>query len=249
MYIYEKFKILFSTPENRNLSVSDIKKRIWEYDDASGEKRTNPTSIIPSDYCYNRTNIDARNVHLFILEKSGYTCLGVNYPYTGLIYHRTRVSTELRVVGRWVNGRREIFEHEITSTAEMLHIQTENDDEFEFFEGKEKYVLHRTKERNANISKLKKEERLLAIGCLSCDVCGFDFNQTYGERGYGFIECHHNKPISELTEESVTQLDDLSLLCSNCHRIIHRIRPWISVSMLRECVARRNKLPLTALKE
>jgi hypothetical protein len=51
----------------------------------------------------------------------------------------------------------------------------------------------------------------------------------YDNRGYGFIECHHNRPVSEMDGAGEVRLDDLSLLCSNCHRMIHRARPWITV--------------------
>ncbi len=71
-------------------------------------------------------------------------------------------------------------------------------------------------------------------GRLSCEACGFDFVSTYGKRGYGFIECHHTKPIHMITPSSKNRLNDLALLCSNCHRMVHAHRPWLTVSELRE---------------
>jgi 5-methylcytosine-specific restriction protein A len=47
---------------------------------------------------------------------------------------------------------------------------------------------------------------------------------TYGEVGKGFIEAHHLTPLYSLKGQKVT-LDprrDFSVLCSNCHRMIHR---------------------------
>ncbi len=56
---------------------------------------------------------------------------------------------------------------------------------------------------------------------LKCEVCGFDFEEVYGKLGAGYIEVHHKKPVAE--GERVTDLDnDLAMLCSNCHRMIHR---------------------------
>lgn len=67
----------------------------------------NPSSIIPSDYCYNRLNngIDFGNyLHIFeYLTRSSYKYLGENYPYNGKIYHKPRSGKEI-VVGEWVNG-------------------------------------------------------------------------------------------------------------------------------------------------
>jgi 5-methylcytosine-specific restriction protein A len=59
---------------------------------------------------------------------------------------------------------------------------------------------------------------------LRCEVCGFDFEEVYGELGEGFIEVHHKKPVSE--GERIIDWDNLNdnlvMLCSNCHRMIHR---------------------------
>jgi hypothetical protein len=65
------------------------------------------------------------------------------------------------------------------------------------------------------------------LGVLECEVCAFNFSARYGSRGV--IECHHNKPVSELKPGQKTRLEDLALICANCHRIIHRKRPWLSI--------------------
>lgn len=104
-------------------------------------------------------------------------------------------------------------------------------------EGEEGQILtrtHRYRERNTKLVKRKKESVLREQGTLSCEVCGFDFAKTYGEHGAGFIECHHTKPVSELRDRDTTKISDLALVCSNCHRMIHRKRPWLSVQGLRQ---------------
>ena len=60
--------------------------------------------------------------------------------------------------------------------------------------------------------------------------CGFDFEKTYGERGRDFIEVHHAVPVSELAAGQRLRMSDLRLLCSNCHRMVHRRQPWLSVA-------------------
>jgi 5-methylcytosine-specific restriction protein A len=74
-------------------------------------------------------------------------------------------------------------------------------------------------------------------GKLACEACGFDFAIHYGDRGNGFIECHHIKPVADIVEGQTTHIDDLVLLCSNCHRIIHRRRPWLSVIALKDLMS------------
>ncbi|WP_431027040.1 HNH endonuclease [Lysinibacillus sp. LZ02] len=106
-------------------------------------------------------------------------------------------------------------------------------EEDQFPEGKEQYYLHKKRERNQTVVRLKKQIAM-QDGKLNCEVCGFDFKARYGELGEGYIECHHIKPISVYTEEEVTTVDDLVLVCSNCHRMLHRKRPWIGKDELKD---------------
>jgi 5-methylcytosine-specific restriction enzyme A len=72
-------------------------------------------------------------------------------------------------------------------------------------------------------------------GALVCEACGFDFRQIYGDRGQGFIECHHVEPLHQ-TGERANTIRDLALLCSNCHRMIHRKPPWPTPAQLRDII-------------
>ncbi len=60
---------------------------------------------------------------------------------------------------------------------------------------------------------------------LKCHVCGFDFQETYGDLGVSFIEAHHLIPLSELYKnyEFKPELDMIPL-CSNCHAMIHKMK-------------------------
>ena len=69
----------------------------------------------------------------------------------------------------------------------------------------------------------KNRKRAIEIHGIDCYVCGFNFEEIYGERGKDFIEVHHLQPLSTL--EEVTEINpetDLVPLCANCHRMIHR---------------------------
>jgi len=50
--------------------------------------------------------------------------------------------------------------------------------------------------------------------------------KVYGELGRGFIEAHHTIAVSELYRGAKTKAKDIALLCPNCHRMVHRRRPW-----------------------
>ena len=109
----------------------------------------------------------------------------------------------------------------------------ETDDTESGEEGQLLTRVHRYRERDPKLVKRKKDRVLAELGSLSCEVCSFDFGKSYQKHGEGFIECHHTKPLSELGVGGVTNLSDLALVCSNCHRMIHRKRPWLSIEGLK----------------
>jgi 5-methylcytosine-specific restriction protein A len=55
----------------------------------------------------------------------------------------------------------------------------------------------------------------------TCQVCGFNFEEVYGDRGKCFIEVHHLKTLASYDEEHDVKLNELISLCSNCHSMIH----------------------------
>jgi len=80
---------------------------------------------------------------------------------------------------------------------------------------------------------------------IACEVCTFDFGHTYGSHGFDYIECHHRTPL-HVTGQTQTRLADLALLCSNCHRMIHRSRQWLTVEELKNLVDTRRRLVAAA---
>lgn len=120
--------------------------------------------------------------------------------------------------GRW--GLRDY--HPTKETVDL----TEEDSSFP--EGKQKLRLHIYRERNAKLIRSAKEQFKENNGTLFCEVCKFNYTEKYGELGEDYIEAHHTIPVSELDEDSSTKLEDIVLVCANCHRMLHRKRPWLS---------------------
>ena len=83
------------------------------------------------------------------------------------------------------------------------------DDETEYFEGRKLFKIHQSRERDTNLSKKAKSNRLAETGCLECEVCEFDFYKTFGEVGHGFIEAHHKIPVHLLDGNTKTKISDL----------------------------------------
>jgi 5-methylcytosine-specific restriction enzyme A len=83
-----------------------------------------------------------------------------------------------------------------------------------------KYAYHRKVERNRTAAHHAKK-----FHGTRCQVCDLDFAERYGDIGKGFIEAHHLRPIATLEEGVPVKYDvaaDFAVLCSNCHRMIHR---------------------------
>ena len=67
-----------------------------------------------------------------------------------------------------------------------------------------------------------------------CQICGFDFETKYGELGKDYIEAHHTIPISEMEKGHKTTIDEIVLVCSNCHKMLHRKRPLLNADEIKK---------------
>ena len=103
-------------------------------------------------------------------------------------------------------------------------------DEEAYPEGMKSYQKHQKSERSEKVIRITKLNRLKETGRLACEVCDFDFISRYGELGEGFIEAHHILPVSQMGDNHKTKPEDLALVCSNCHRMIHRHSPLIGIN-------------------
>lgn len=119
----------------------------------------------------------------------------------------------------------------------LTPVDAEADDDIEDApEGRILTRTHRVRERSAKLRRKKIALALEKSGGLKCEVCCFDFAAIYGKRGEGFMECHHTIPLQDLKPGARTRLEDLALLCANCHRMIHVRSPWLTRDQLRECL-------------
>ena len=108
---------------------------------------------------------------------------------------------------------------------------TQEDDLYS--EGKKYLREHLRRERNVKLIATAKQRFIARHDHLYCEVCGFDFYQVYGELGENFIEAHHIKPVSEMAEGEKTRVEDIIMVCSNCHSMIHRRKPWLKADEIK----------------
>ncbi|MEZ4383830.1 MAG: HNH endonuclease [Nannocystaceae bacterium] len=111
---------------------------------------------------------------------------------------------------------------------------TAGDEDRAYPEGGVFYRLHVSRERNRALVREKKN----SVANLVCEVCGFDFAAVYGDDARGFIECHHKLSLASYGDRRTTRLEDLALVCANCHRVLHR-PPHPSPEELRQIVTGR----------
>ncbi|MGR3870492.1 HNH endonuclease [Streptomyces graminifolii] len=126
-------------------------------------------------------------------------------------------------------------------TGDFQSLPSDEDEALDDYSAPEGRLLlrrHLSRERNRSLRKKKIASVLRQGGRLTCEACGFDFEEVYGERGDGYIECHHVVPLHE-AGEGRTRLGDLALICANCHRMIHRQAPWPTPSELRALIETR----------
>lgn len=163
--------------------------------------KRNKGSIIPSDYCYNRYNdgIDLKK-HLCLFRYTNdkkYEYLGLNFPFTGKIYHKPKGGGREFCIAELVNGvLKEEKEGERTVYTVGLVV-----------EGKDKEInTHRTKR---SVS-LQLRYSVLKRDNFKCCVCGASPAKDSS------VELHidHIVPWSKGGE---TELDNLQTLCSLCN--------------------------------
>lgn len=104
-----------------------------------------------------------------------------------------------------------------TSTAESIEAEAS---------GLDCVIEKHIKARHVRIERSSSAARLAKHGKPAvCEVCEFDFENTYGELGVGYIEAHHLVPLSAIPVGQAMKYtaDDFALLCANCHRMAHRL--------------------------
>jgi len=116
------------------------------------------------------------------------------------------------------------------------HIEENSEEGIGYPEGRKAFRIHKMIERDYRVIKKAKDKFSKEHGGhLFCQVCSFDFRRFYGYRGVECIEGHHTKMVSKMKEGEETKVDDIAMLCSNCHWMIHR-EPILSVNELKELV-------------
>lgn len=102
-------------------------------------------------------------------------------------------------------------------------------------EGKAVRRMTNRYERDRKLRAQKIAQSRQQRGGISCEICGFDFEKFYPGLGDGYIHVHHVVPLHK-TGEVRNTLDDLVLVCANCHQMIHRPAQYLTPAQLAQII-------------
>src|SRR5260370_9993997 len=73
-----------------------------------------------------------------------------------------------------------------------------------------------------------------------CYCCGLSFEDFYGSVGEGFVIIHHLNPLGNSDSQArATSVDDVRVVCANCHYIIHGVSPPLGADELKKRIGKK----------
>ncbi|MDM8566177.1 HNH endonuclease [Candidatus Halobeggiatoa sp. HSG11] len=143
----------------------------------------------------------------------------------------------------------EPFAYEYIRTLSVPKSTYEQNDDTSFFpeevQNNKEYYEGSTKKISVNVYERNSEARQKCIKShgTNCCICGFNFEERYGEMGIGFIHVHHLKPLSEIGKKyKLNPIQDLCPVCPNCHTMLHKRKPPYSIEELIKIINTQSKM-------
>ena len=102
-------------------------------------------------------------------------------------------------------------------------------------------IIHQSQGRQSRCESWRKKKVLGHCLKWQIDVFAtrpFDPSEkVYGQLGTEYIEVHHLRPVADAGgSHLINPKTDLKPVCSNCHRMLHRRRPALSIDELIACM-------------
>jgi hypothetical protein len=226
MNIYNQVIDVCKGKEGEILTSSQIKDMV------SLKFNTNKSSILPSDYTYNRTNKGIKfNKHLFVMiNRNEYKFIGRDYPYSGRIYARPKGDKNDVIVGEWKNGKYFFIEN-ITDSKDIKEESTPILGKLSYEQIQKLYEEYmEILELEVNVFGLKPTEVRHLIGRIGEFKCALLTNGILSHQvnQHGFDVISNGKMISVKTtaqnsgfiainKNTIDKVDDLMILQYNKH--------------------------------
>lgn len=215
----------FSKPLVQDMGGADIAKRTVSASFAMALAQYGGTL----KFIINGTEINSQNLQCW---SEGWTTLVLNYDRLG-------VDPDL---DQFLDGHSEIFQQFVDYLGVVVSLlPVEKDSYEEPLEGLPEGMLVREEVNRYERNRLNREA-CIAINGTTCKACGFNFKETFGDLGDGFIHVHHIIPVSQVGEGYVVDPSkDLVPVCANCHSMMHRADPPMTVENLKILIDERGK--------
>lgn len=153
----------------------------------------------------------------------------------------TELASQPENVASLANTIRRAIDLDETERADAPAIASSEELAWEFAEGRLLTAIHVRRERSPKVRQALIVQRKKA-GALACDLCGWHSNGVADVFSEAAFEAHHLMPLALLVENRKTRLEDVALLCANCHRLIHRAiaseKRWLSLEEARNLLSR-----------
>ena len=106
------------------------------------------------------------------------------------------------------------------------------------YEGATSHVIVNRYERSG-----RARDQCLAYYGYQCQACDLHFPDRYGVLGRQFMHVHHIVPLSAIgASYTVDPISDLRPLCPNCHAMVHRRSPPMTIDDLRRIVLEQSQM-------
>jgi len=126
----------------------------------------------------------------------------------------------------------------LSTILKLPEYEYEDDEHNLLYEDYRRIRINKQIERNQTLAnKVKKIHKYI------CQACSFNFEKVYGEIGKNYIEAHHLTPVTALKGKKVLKdpKKDFAVLCSNCHRMIHKTNFVDNIEKFKKIVLKLGK--------
>lgn len=175
--------------------------------------------------------------HIKMVEEKGYRLMTFAMKSTIDSDGKINIESFERGLKECVLRREGTNWYAINSSEESdFSIPEELDPSVVYMEGASAAISVNSYERNGNA-----RSKCIDIHGYNCAVCEFNFEKAYGDIGREYIHVHHIIPIHTIKKEyQINPENDLIPVCPNCHAMIHRKNPPLSIKELKNCL-RKNE--------
>ena len=113
--------------------------------------------------------------------------------------------------------------------------ETERSEVQPVLEGKRRLRIHYSRERSSQ-RKHKLQYFQKTHGQIFCEACGENGKCYEFDKKESIFEVHHILPLAMAEDQVITKLDDLAVVCANCHRAIHSLSPLPTIKQFKTLV-------------